>query len=149
MQVYTPITIRYGETDQMGVVYYGNYLLYFEDARTQFLEALGYPYTEIEKEGYVSPVMEVYVKYNESLHYGEKVIIRTRITKSLPTRTTFSYEVFREGEDYDTARPCCTGHSTHCLIDAKTLKPVSIKHATPRLYELYNQVVEPEEEDKN
>ena len=47
MRVYTPITIRYGETDMMGVVYHANYLLYFEDARTAFLEAIGYPYARI------------------------------------------------------------------------------------------------------
>ena len=51
MRVCTPITIRYAETDMMGVVYHANYLLYFEDARTAFLEAIGYPYARIEEAG--------------------------------------------------------------------------------------------------
>ena len=51
MHVHTPIKVRYGETDMMGVVYHANYLLYFEDARTAFLEAIGYPYARIEEAG--------------------------------------------------------------------------------------------------
>ena len=52
MHVHTPITVRYGETDMMGVVYHANYLLYFEDARIDFLDAVGYPYDEyIEQAG--------------------------------------------------------------------------------------------------
>ena len=56
MRVCTPITIRYAETDMMGIVYHANYLLYFEDARTRFLEAIGFPYDHIEQAGYLSPV---------------------------------------------------------------------------------------------
>ena len=55
MRVCTPITIRYAETDMMGIVYHANYLLYFEDARTAFLEAIGFPYRVIEEAGYLSP----------------------------------------------------------------------------------------------
>ncbi len=56
MRVCTPITIRYAETDMMGIVYHANYLLYFADARTRFLEAIGFPYAHIEQAGYLSPV---------------------------------------------------------------------------------------------
>ena len=57
MHVHTPIKVRYGETDMMGVVYHANYLLYFEDARIDFLNAVGYPYDEyIEQAGYMSPI---------------------------------------------------------------------------------------------
>ena len=56
MKVCTAIPVRYAETDKMAVVYHANYLLYFEDARTRFLEELGYPYARIEQAGYMSPV---------------------------------------------------------------------------------------------
>ena len=78
MRVCTPITIRYGETDMMGVVYHANYLLYFEDARTAFLEALGYPYARIEEAGLMSPVTHMECDYREPLRYGEGAVVRTR-----------------------------------------------------------------------
>lgn len=144
MRVCTPIAIRYGETDMMGVVYHANYLLYFEDARTAFLEAIGHPYRLIEEAGFMSPVVNFEVNYGEPLRYGDTAIVRTRITVSRPTKTVYAYEVFREGQNLDTDKPCCTGQSTHCLVDATTFKPVSIKRVMPELYEKYNQVVEPQ-----
>ncbi|MEG2982590.1 MAG: thioesterase family protein, partial [Raoultibacter sp.] len=63
MQVQVPIKIRYAETDCMGVVYHANYLLYFEDARNAFLEAIGQSYDAIEASGYMSPVVSVNCSY--------------------------------------------------------------------------------------
>ena len=145
MRVCTPIKIRYAETDKMGIVYHANYLLYFEDARSNFLETIGYPYGRIEDEGYISPVVDMHVNYGVPLRYGDTAIIRTRITSARPTKTVYAYEVFREGMDLDADKPLCTGHSTHCLVTADGFKPVSMKRATPELYELYKQVEEPEE----
>ena len=64
---------------------------------------------------------------------------------TVPLKTVYAYEVFRKGEDPDVAKPCCTGRSTHCLVDAETFKPVSLKRAVPELYERYLEVLEPEE----
>ena len=145
MRVCTPITIRYAETDMMGIVYHANYLLYFEDARTRFLEAIGFPYDHIEQAGYLSPVTHFECDYGASLRYGDTAVVRTRVVSSRPTKTVYAYEVFREGQDLDVEKPCCTGRSTHCLVDAETFKPVSLKRAVPELYERYLEVLEPEE----
>ena len=145
MRVCTPITIRYAETDMMGIVYHANYLLYFEDARTAFLEAVGFPYRRIEEAGYLSPVVSFAVDYGEPLRYGETAVVRTRVAESRPVKTVYAYEVFREGQDPDSAKPCCTGRSTHCLVDAKTFKPVSLKRCLPELYARYAEVLEPDE----
>ena len=145
MRVCTPITIRYAETDMMGVVYHANYLLYFEDARTAFLEAIGFPYERIERAGLVSPVVDLSVSFGEPLRYGDIATVRTRIVSSRPTDSVYAYEVFKQGQDPDMARPCCTGRSTHCLVDAETFKPVSVKRALPELYARYAEVIEPEE----
>lgn len=142
MKVNTPITIRYAETDKMGVVYHANYLLYFEDARTHFLEELGYPYKKIEDAGYISPVVSVDIHYGTPLRYGDVAIVKTWICESKPTKTTYAYEVYRQGDDPETARPLCTGTSLHCLVDAETFKPQSIKRVCPELYELYEKVCE-------
>ncbi len=129
----------------MGIVYHANYLLYFEDARTAFLEAIGFPYNLIEQAGFLSPVVDFSVLYGEPLRYGDTAIVRTRIVSSRPTKTVYAYEVFREGQDLATEKPCCTGQSTHCLVDAKTFKPVSLKRALPQLYARYAEVLEDEE----
>lgn len=129
----------------MGIVYHANYLLYFEDARTAFLEAIGFPYKKIEETGYISPVVSFTVNYGEPLRYGEVAVVRTRIVSSRPTKTVYAYEVFKQGQDFETARPCCTGQSVHCLVDATTFKPVSLKRALPELYARYAEVLEPED----
>ena len=131
--------------DRMGIVYHANYLLYFEDARTAFLEAIGFPYRVIEEAGYLSPVVSFSVEYGEPLRYGETAVVRTRVVSSRPTKTVYAYEVFRKGEDPDVAKPCCTGRSTHCLVDATTFKPVSVKRAVPELYARYGEVLEPDD----
>ena len=69
----------------MGIVYHANYLLYFEDARTAFLEAIGFPYRVIEEAGYLSPVVSFSVEYGEPLRYGETAVVRTREVSSRPT----------------------------------------------------------------
>lgn len=145
MRVCTPIHIRYAETDKMGIVYHANYLLYLEDARTDFLKAIGYPYARMEEAGYLSPVVSCTLNYGEPLRYGEGAVVRTRVVVNRPTKTVYAYEVFREGQDMEHDKPCLTAHSTHCVVDAKTFKPVSIKRTFPELYELYDQACEPEE----
>lgn len=148
MRVCTPITIRYGETDMMGIVYHANYLLYFEDARTAFLEAIGFPYSAIEEAGFISPVVSFSCDYGEPLRYGDVAVVRTRVVSSRPTKTVYAYEVFKQGQNLDTAKPCCTGRSTHCLVDATTFKPVSLKRSLPGLYARYAEVLEPEDGDE-
>lgn len=144
MRVCTTIPIRYAETDKMGVVYHANYLLYLEDARTRFLEAIGYPYGLIEDAGYMSPVLNVDISYREPLRYGQRAVVRTRVVSVRPTKTVYAYEIFREGQDLDAERPCCTARTTHCLVETDTFRPVSMKRCTPELYEIYKRVVEPE-----
>ena len=129
----------------MGVVYHANYLLYFEDARTAFLEAIGHPYKLIEQAGFMSPVTHMECNYGPPLRYGDVAIVRTRVVLARPTKTVYAYEVFREGQDLDHDRPLATGRSTHCLVDASTFKPVSIKKVMPELHARYQEVVEPEE----
>lgn len=143
MQVITPINIRYGETDQMGIVYHANYLLYFEDARTHFLNEAGYPYFKIEEAGYLSPVVNVEIQYGEPLRYGDAALVRTRVVENRPTKTVYAYEVFREGMNLDEDRPLATGRSTHCIVDAANFKPQSIKRVLPELFERYSEVLEP------
>ena len=141
----TKAKVRYGETDQMGVVYHANYIPYFELGREALLEAMGMPYSAIEEAGFMSPVVDVYAKYGSPLKYGDTAVIRTRVTKNGATKTVYSYQIFSEGMDLDNDTPLVTGYSTHCLVDAETFKPVSIKRSLPELFAKYQEIVEPQE----
>ncbi len=145
MIVETEIPVRYAETDAMGVVYHANYLLYFEVARTDFLEKIGYPYARIESEGLMSPVLDVHLKYGAPLRYGDVALVRTKVTKITPVKTTYACEVYRKGQDVDREKPCVVGETVVTLVDKQTFKPVSQKRELPGLYEMYQQALEPAE----
>lgn len=159
MHVHTPIKVRYGETDMMGVVYHANYLLYFEDARIDFLDALGFSYAErIEGAGYMSPIHDVEIHYRAPLRYGEPGIVRTSVAKNLPMRTVYRQQVYRaedvvEGESADAAvrpepqlregaTPLVDALVTVCVVERDTFKPVSLRRTFPDLYAKYDAIVE-------
>ncbi len=138
------IKVRYAETDKMGVVYHANYLLYFEEARTDFLQKLGFPYDKLEESGYMSPVLDVHLSYGESLTFGDTAIVRTKVVKVTPVKTTYAYEVYKEGQTPGVDKPCVTGSSVHCLVRSSDFKPVSQKKAAPALYAAYQAACEGE-----
>ena len=142
MRVCTKIQVRYGETDKMGIVYHGNYALYLEDARTEFLVEAGYPYKQMEDAGFMSPVVELHVRYGRPLQYGDTVIVRTRVVENKASRTRYAYEIFREGMDLDNDAPLATAESVHCVVDAETFRPVNIKRSLPELFDLYERIKE-------
>ncbi len=139
----TPIKVRYGETDMMGVVYHANYLLYFEDARIDFLEALDFSYSqEIEGAGFMSPIHAVEIQYKSPLRYGEEGFVRTTIAKNLPMRTIYHQQVYRAGSDPETEPPLVDAHITVCVVKRDDFKPVNLKKTFPRLYAKYAEVEE-------
>jgi len=93
------IRVRYGETDQMGVVYYANYLVWFEVARTEYCRVLSFPYTEWEKQGVFLPAVESHARYRHSLRYDEVALVKTSVQEVKPHTITFSYQVIREEDD--------------------------------------------------
>jgi acyl-CoA thioester hydrolase len=111
------VTVRYAETDMMGVVYHGNYLPWFEVGRTTLLKELGLPYRQLEAEGYRLPVLEVGAKYVRPALYDDTVTIVTRLAEKPALRIRLEYEV-RRGEEL-----LATGHTVHAFID-RTGRPV-------------------------
>lgn len=90
------LRVRYGETDQMGVVYYGNYAQYFEVGRTEWLRDFGITYKQMEADGFLLPVVSLHVKFIKSARYDDVITIKTSLVK-LPTVTIeFNYEIFNE-----------------------------------------------------
>lgn len=92
----TKIRVRYGETDQMGYCYYGNYAQYFEVGRVEALRGLGMSYKSLEDSGIMLPVLEFKIKYLKPAYYDDLLTIKT-IIKSLPAaRIHFDYETYNE-----------------------------------------------------
>ncbi len=94
----TEYRVPYADTDQMGVVYYANYLEYFERSRTEMLRSAGLPYCEMEKRGFFLPVSEAYCKYHASARYDDLLTFRSYIGEIKGVRMTICSEVRRDGE---------------------------------------------------
>ncbi len=86
--------VPYADTDQMGVVYYANYLEYFERSRTEMLRDCGFPYSEMESMGFLLPVSEVHCKYCASAHYDELLTFRSWIKSCRGVRLVLASEVW-------------------------------------------------------
>lgn len=102
------VRVRYQETDQMGVVYYSNYFVYFEIGRTEYLRSLGLPYSELEKEDIFLAVFEAYCKYKAPARYDDLLTIRTWVSRLKHARLEISYEIWRDNEKQLVAEGCTT-----------------------------------------
>jgi acyl-CoA thioester hydrolase len=107
------IRVRYAETDQMGIVYYANYFVWFEVGRTDLLRASGWTYREMEAEGFALPVLEAHCGYRQSARYDDALEITTRGTLLSPVRVRFDYQVVRAAD----AAPLADGYTVHASLD--------------------------------
>ena len=120
MQNSTEITYRvpYADTDKMGVVYYANYLVYFERLRTELLRDAGFSYFQMEKEGVMLPVIEAVCRYKKPAEYDDLLTISGQVDKIKGAKVTISCEVRRDNE------LLVFGHTVHACIDTDTRRPV-------------------------
>ena len=109
------LRVRYADTDRMGVVYYANYLVWFEVARTEWLRESGWSYRQMEEEGLALPVIEAHCEYRRAARYDDEIEIRTRATLLTPVRIRFDYEVRRAGH----ADLAALGHTVHAALDSE------------------------------
>jgi acyl-CoA thioester hydrolase len=111
----TRVRVRYAETDKMGVVYYANYLVWFEVARCEWFRETGFTYEGLEASGTILPVIEAHCEYERPARYDNEIEIRTRAQLLSPVRLRFDYELTRRGEPL----PLAAGHTVHAAIDAE------------------------------
>jgi len=109
----TAYRVIYGDTDQMGVVYYANYLRWFERGRSEFLRQIGLPYVEIEAAGFHFPVAEVACRYAQSAHYDDVIEIATTLVDLSRAQLSFEYKITRHEDQLVLA----TGSTKHACID--------------------------------
>jgi len=92
------IRVRYAETDRMGLLHHANYLVYFEQARTELLRDMGASYRDLEDGGYLLVLTKVEVQYRRPARYDDVLTIRTTVARATMVRIDHRYEVFRDGE---------------------------------------------------
>lgn len=122
------IRVIYGDTDQMGVVYYANYFRYFEFSRSEFFRARGGNYTQMEKEGFGLPVVAAHCDYKRSAKYEDLLVVRVHLAELRRASLRFEYEVRRDGDELVLA----TGHTTHACVGPSG-KPTGLPESVVKL----------------
>ena len=110
----TLVRVRYAETDRMGVVYYANYLVWFEVGRTEWLRETGWSYREMETDGVALPVIEAHCAYRQPARYDDEIEILTRATLLTPVRIRFDYDALRLADGVRVA----DGYTVHAALDS-------------------------------
>src|SRR5438132_702791 len=119
------IRVRYAETDRMGLLHHANYLVYFEQARTELLRQQGFTYKDLEDQGFLLVLTKVEVRYKKPIHYDDQVTVRTIVERTTSVRIDHRYEVHR-GKDL-----VAEGSSTLACIDRSgrpQMLPESLQH---------------------
>lgn len=133
----TRVRVRYSETDQMGVVYHANYLVWMEIGRTNFIEELGFKYADLENDGILAPVLDINVSYKQACKYGETVTVKTWLDYYDGLRIRYGYEIYKESGEL-----AFTGTSTHVCVKKENFRPVSIRRTHPEWHEAYLNALE-------
>jgi acyl-CoA thioester hydrolase len=114
------IRVRYAETDQMRVVYHGNYAQYFEIGRVEWLRNKGISYKWMEENGIMLPVVSLNINYKKPAHYDELLTLKTILKNKTSVKIEFDYELYNEKDELLT-----TGNSILVFVDMKTGRPVA------------------------
>ena len=114
----TKLRVRYGETDQMGYMYYGNYAEFYEVGRVEMLRSLGLTYSGMEEAGIKMPVLEMHCKYLRPALYDEEITIKVIMDKMPGIRIHFRYELYNDREELIN-----TGETLLVFINMKTNRP--------------------------
>ena len=136
--------VQYYETDQMGIVHHSNYIRWFEEARTDYMEKMGMGYDQMEARGILSPVLSVEADYLQMVRFGETVTVETFIKEYNGIRLTVGYEVI----DQKNQRTCCRGTTKHCFLDREG-KFLSLKQACLECHQMFVQGLEDHQDTEN
>ncbi|MFT7250634.1 MAG: acyl-CoA thioester hydrolase [Flavobacterium sp.] len=112
------VRVRYAETDQMGVVYHGNYAQYFEMGRVEWLRNMGVSYKWMEENGIMLPVVSLTINYKKPARYDDLLTVKTVFKRQTSVKIEFDYEIYNEKQELLTI-----GYSMLVFVDMKTGKP--------------------------
>ena len=114
-----PIRVRYGETDQMGVVHHGNYALYLEMGRTEWLRKMGMSYKKMEEDGVMLPVISMSLNFKKSAHYDDVIKVKTQLKKTPSVKIEFEYEILNEAGEV-----LVEANTVLAFVNMKTKRPM-------------------------
>jgi acyl-CoA thioester hydrolase len=131
MPVTTQVRVRYAETDQMGIVYYANYLVWFEIGRVELLRSLGYAYSDLEREHkLILPVVEATCRYRAPARYDDEILIETRPALLRGSVLKFAYRILRKTPEGEEHTLLAEGETVHVVCDAElNRKPLPDRYA--------------------
>lgn len=127
--------VQYYETDQMGIVHHSNYIRWFEEARVDLLEQVGFGYDQMEKRGVASPVLSVEADYLRMIRFGGTVTIETTLKEYNGIKMEISYKVI----DDKSGMIHCRGLTKHCFLNGKGC-PVSLKKDYNDIHEVFMNI---------
>ena len=113
------VRVRYSETDQMGVVYHGNYAAYFEMGRVEWLRNMGISYKWMEENGVMLPVVSLTMNYKKPARYDDLITVKTIFKSQTSVKIEFDYEIYNEKQELLTI-----AHSVLVFVDMKTGRPM-------------------------
>jgi acyl-CoA thioester hydrolase len=116
----TEIRVRYADTDQMQIVYNGKYFEYFEVGRTEMLRSIGLPYNQIEKQGFMLPVLETHIQFKNSACYDDLLLVKSFVKEIPSLKIHIEYEIRKMGED----RLIASGYTSHAFLNKGNRKVV-------------------------
>ena len=131
------VNVRYAETDKMGIVHHSVYPIWYELARTDLSKLTGFHYSKMEKEGIMTPLVELNCKYYSPAYYDDELIVTATVSKLTPARLVFYYEVFRKNFE----KPINTGYTVHAIVN-KEMKPINTKKLFPEIYEAMEKMAQ-------
>jgi len=121
--------VQYYETDKMLVTHHSNYIRWMEEARVDYLEKIGWPYTRLEEEGIISPVISVDAKYKKSTTFNDLIDIEVKIQEFRGLKLKLVYQMTNQNGE-----AVCEGHSEHCFLSREG-RPMMIRDTYPGFYE--------------
>ena len=138
MKAETKVTVRYAETDQMGIVHHSNYAVWYEIGRSDYIKLLGTSYSEMEKAGIMTPLLNLSCHFGLPAYYEDDLVIYTSVSSITAARIVFAYTVSRVEKD-GSMTELGYGSTEHAFVDAQTFRPCNIKKRMPDLYEKIKQ----------
>ncbi len=131
MKTETRLTVRYAETDKMGIVHHSNYPIWFEAGRTDFIKQTGISYSEMEAQGVLLPLYEVTSRFKRPAKYEDEITVITRLKQLSRVRLILEYEVVNT----QTRELLATGETLHAFTNS-ALKPLNVEKVIPEIYAL-------------
>ncbi|GAA0737901.1 thioesterase family protein [Clostridium oceanicum] len=133
----TEITVRYVETDKMGIVHHSKYYPWFEIGRSEFIKATGLSYSDIENQNIMMPLSETYCKYLKPAKYEDRIIIETYIKEFSPVKVIFEYKIINKENNQLLAR----GKTKQAFVYADTFKLMNLKKYNEGLWKKFKDLI--------